>query len=183
MQYPTSRRRMLGTLSAALGAPAVLALAPAGARAEMASMRTLRLQHLHTGEKLSIEYFSGGRYLPHALEAVNHLLRDFRTGEAGPMAPALFDLLHDLAVLTETRHPFEVISAYRSPQTNAALRARSSGVASGSLHLQGKAIDIRLADVPLATLRDAALSLRRGGVGYYPASRFVHVDIGRVRRW
>ncbi len=174
---------MLGTLGAALGLPAVLGLPPAMARAELPGARSLRLRHLHTGEQLSLEYFSGGRYLPQALDAANHLLRDFRSGEVAPMDPALFDLLHELAALTGTRRPFEVISAYRSPATNAALRARSHGVAGGSLHMQGKAIDVRLADVPLAALRDAALSLRRGGVGYYPASRFVHVDTGRVRRW
>lgn len=148
-----------------------------------AGPRALSFTHLHTGERLELEYFSAGAYQPEALRAVNQLLRDFRNGAVAEIDPALLDQLHALARLTGSRAPFQVISAYRSPATNAALHARSSGVASGSLHMQGQAIDIRLADVRLNHLRDAALSLRAGGVGYYPGSDFVHVDTGRVRRW
>ena len=100
-----------------------------------------------------------------------------------PIDPNLLDLLHHLTDLTGTTRPFQVISGYRSPVTNDMLRQKTEGVASGSLHMKGKAIDIRLADVPLATLRQAAVAARRGGVGYYPASDFVHVDTGRVRTW
>jgi len=169
---PISRRVFLASAAA---------LSPLASRA--APSRDLRFAHLHTGERLAVEYFGGGRYQPDALAAVDHLLRDFRTGEVGRIETALLDLLHELSALVGSARPFEVISGFRSMATNEALRARSSGVASGSLHLHGRAIDIRLADVALPQLRDAALALGRGGVGYYAASRFVHVDTGRVRVW
>ena len=139
--------------------------------------------HTHTGERLAIEYFAGNAYLPDALATVNHFLRDFRTEEVHEIDSGLLDLLHSLATVTETSRPFQVISGYRSPATNEMLRHHSEGVAAGSLHMVGQAIDIRLADVPLTTLRQAALGIRRGGVGYYPASDFVHVDTGRLRTW
>jgi uncharacterized protein YcbK (DUF882 family) len=145
--------------------------------------RTLGFDNLHTGEKMVVEYYASGGYVPQALASVNQLLRDFRTGDVGVIDARLLDLLHGLATLTGSRRPFQIISGYRSPATNAALHQRSSGVASGSLHMLGQAIDIRLADVPLETLRDAARSMRVGGVGYYAASNFVHVDTGRVRTW
>jgi uncharacterized protein YcbK (DUF882 family) len=156
---------------------------PKGAFAQPLAPRVLRFDHLHTGEKLAIEYWKGGAYESEGLGAINRLMRDFRTGDVHPIDPSLLDLLHDLAETTGTRRPFEIISAYRSPATNATLHSHSDGVASKSLHLKGKAIDVRLADVPLHQLRRAALNSRRGGVGYYPASNFVHVDTGRVRTW
>lgn len=177
MNHP-SRRRFV----AALAAFAPLTL-PARAAFAAAPSRALGLRHLHTGEHLDVEYFAGGRYLPDALAAVDRLLRDFRSGEVAAIDPALLDLLHALAMTTGAQGPFEVISGFRSPATNEMLRHRSSGVASGSLHMLGQAIDIRVAGVPLAGLRNAALSLRAGGVGFYPASDFVHVDTGRVRAW
>jgi uncharacterized protein YcbK (DUF882 family) len=177
-QIPTRR----GFLGAAAGAAAGLVL-PGLSNAQPLSPRVLRFNHTHTGEKLAIEYWKSGRYEAESLGAINHLMRDFRTGDVHPMDPALLDLLHDVADLTETRKPFEIISAYRSPATNAALHSNSDGVARNSLHLTGKAIDIRLADVDLRDLRRAALSKRRGGVGYYAGSNFVHVDTGRVRSW
>jgi len=173
-----SRRHFVGALVASvpvLGAPRRL-LAASGPR-------ELDFHHLHTGERLDVEYFDGTSYLPDALTTVNHFLRDFRTGDVHPIDPALLDLLHRLTDRTKTGRPFEVISGYRSPATNEMLRHRSEGVARNSLHMQGKAIDIRLADVPLVRLRNAALDVHRGGVGYYPASDFVHVDTGRVRTW
>ena len=173
-----SRRRFVTTLGAS-----ALALAPGWVQARSGPSRALRLDNLHTNEKLSVEYFAAGRYLPDALSAVNHLLRDFRSGDVGTIDPALLDLLHGLAATVGSRRAFHVISGYRSPATNETLRQSSSGVASGSLHLRGQAIDIRLADVPLATLRDAARLMRSGGVGYYAASDFVHLDTGRVRSW
>ena len=173
-----SRRRFVTALGAS-----TLAAGPRWARAHAGATRALSFDNLHTSEKLVVEYFEHGRYVPDAVAAVNHLLRDFRTGDVGPMDTALLDLLHRLAALTASKRAFQVISGYRSPRTNEALRQRSSGVAGGSLHMRGQAIDIRLADVPLATLRDAALALRSGGVGYYAASNFVHVDTGRVRTW
>jgi len=173
------RRQFVATLAASvpvLSRPHALFGAAEGTRA-------LDFVHTHTGERLNVEYAHGTRYLPDALETVNHFLRDFRTGDVHPIDQRLLDLLHGLTRLTETRRPFQVISGYRSPKTNAMLRNRSEGVAGRSLHMRGQAIDIRLADVPLAALRRAALAAGRGGVGYYPASNFVHVDTGRVRQW
>ncbi len=151
--------------------------------ASFAEPRALSFTHTHTGERLDVEYFSRGTYLDDALRAVNHFLRDFRTGDIHTIDPELLDLLHHLTALTGTARPYQVISGYRSPATNEMLRHRNEGVAAGSLHMKGQAIDIRLADTPLAALRDAALESRRGGVGYYPVSDFVHVDTGRVRFW
>lgn len=175
----TCRRGFLG----AAASVAAGLLVPKGAFAQPRAPRFLRFDHLHTGEKLAIEYWKGGTYETESLNAINHLMRDFRTGDVHPIDPPLLDLLHDLAEVTATRRPFEIISAYRSPATNADLHAHSDGVATNSLHLKGMAIDIRLTDVPLRHLRRAALDARRGGVGYYPGSNFVHVDTGRVRTW
>lgn len=176
--HSSSRRHFIASLG--IGA---LAAAPHWARAAGSAPRSLRFDNLHTGEKLVVEYFHAERYVSDALAAVNHLLRDFRTGDVGVIDPALLDLLHGLGALTGSARPYQIISGYRSPATNAALHRRSGGVATKSLHMRGQAIDIRLADVPLDTLRDAALSMRAGGVGYYAASNFVHVDCGRVRAW
>ncbi|MBK7529896.1 MAG: DUF882 domain-containing protein [Piscinibacter sp.] len=162
---------------------AALAALPLAARARSNEPRVLAFNHLHTGERLELEYFSAGAYVPDALGAVNHLLRDFRTGDVGTIDPALLDLLHALRERTGTHRPFQIISGYRSPATNQMLHDRSRGVATKSLHMSGQAIDIRLADVPLVRLRDTALSLRVGGVGFYPGSDFVHVDTGRGRAW
>ena len=161
-----------------------LAFAPSVAAAALTTeTRALRFLHTHTGEHLELEYFSRGEYLPDALSTLNRFMRDFRTGDVHDIDPGLLDLLHNVRGLTDSRRPFEVISAYRSPATNDMLRHKSEGVAAGSLHMKGQAIDIRLTDVPLPQLRRAALELGRGGVGYYPASNFVHVDTGRVRHW
>lgn len=154
-----------------------------GVFASSLATRELRFAHTHTGERLTVEYFKGGTYLQDALATINHFLRDFRTSEVHPIDPDLLDLLDGLADLTGSRQPFQVISGFRSPATNEMLRHRREGVAAGSLHMKGQAIDIRLADVPLTKLRKAALAVGRGGVGYYPASDFVHVDTGRVRAW
>jgi uncharacterized protein YcbK (DUF882 family) len=139
--------------------------------------------HLHTGERLSTTYWGDGVYQERELARVQDFLRDFRTGEHHPIDPALLDQLHGLALAIGTGAPFQVISGYRSPHTNAALRAAGGGQASQSLHMRGQAIDVRLADVPSASVRDAALELARGGVGYYRAEDFVHIDTGRVRHW
>jgi uncharacterized protein YcbK (DUF882 family) len=174
-----SRRRFLacaGTAGAGLLAAPRLALASV-------TERRLSFLHTHTNERLSIAYASLGGYRPDALSRIDHLLRDFRTGDVHAIDPALLDLLNDLAVLAGATEPFHVISGYRSPTTNAMLRSRSGGVARHSLHMDGRAIDVRLPDVPLRLLRDAAVALGRGGVGYYPGPAFVHVDTGRVRTW
>lgn len=167
-------RGAVGLAGAALVGRPALAAAP---------VRSLSLLNLHTGERLKATYFEQGAYLPDALEALNHVLRDFRTGESHPMAPGLLDLVNTLQARLDTSETVQVISGYRSPKTNAALHAHSEGVATHSLHMVGEAMDIRIPGVQLAHLRDAALGLQQGGVGYYPASDFVHVDVGRVRRW
>lgn len=176
-----NRRHFLTTLAAAGGA--TMMTARRARAATRSATRRLDFRHLHTGESLSIDYAVEGRYEPDALAAVNRLLRDFRTGDEHPIDPHLLDVLHALAGRLETRRSFEVISGYRSPATNAALRRRSDGVAAHSLHMVGQAIDIRVGGVALTHVRNAALDLKAGGVGYYPASNFVHVDTGRVRRW
>jgi uncharacterized protein YcbK (DUF882 family) len=151
--------------------------------AALAGARQVALHNLHTGESVSTVYWEDGAYVPGALHEVSHVLRDFRTGDVHAIRPELMDLLHNLSRTLEVDRPFQVISGYRSPQTNAMLREESNGVAQHSLHMQGMAIDIRIERVPLARLHKAALVLQRGGVGYYPDSDFVHVDIGPVRRW
>jgi uncharacterized protein YcbK (DUF882 family) len=147
------------------------------------SVRKVSLRNLHTEECLDTVYFENGQYDPDAMRKVQHVLRDFRNGAQHEIEPGLIDLLDTLRARTGTRQPFHVISGYRSPQTNAMLHEESSGVAAHSLHMEGEAIDIRLADVALDHLRNAAWSLQRGGVGYYAASNFVHVDVGAVRHW
>jgi len=193
-----SRRDFLCTLAAGIpllgAAQSALAAAPGSlasgaapvsvsASLGLAPTRALRFAHTHTGERLAVEYFSRGDYLPDALSTVNYFLRDFRTGDVHDIDAGLLDLLHQLHAVTGSAKPFQVISGYRSPVTNQRLRQKSEGVAAGSLHMQGQAIDIRLADIPLPKLRNAARTARRGGVGFYPASDFVHVDTGRVRTW
>jgi uncharacterized protein YcbK (DUF882 family) len=170
-----------------LRATSILALsgvaAPAAALTFENAPRRLGFQCTHTGERIETEYWADGRYLPDATAAIDHVLRDFRTGEVHPIDPSLLDLLYSLRSNLGSREPFHVISGYRSPKTNAALHAKSSGVATKSLHMQGMAIDIRLPGCKIAELHRSALALQAGGVGYYPASDFVHVDVGRVRRW
>ena len=145
--------------------------------------RSLSFYNLHTDEKLKTVYWAQGEYIPGSLDDIHHILRDFRTNELHPIDTRLLDLLCELNSTMETRGPFQIISGYRSPKTNASLREHSTGVAEKSLHLKGMAADIRLPDRSIAQLRDAARSLKAGGVGYYPASQFVHVDVGRVRTW
>jgi uncharacterized protein YcbK (DUF882 family) len=145
--------------------------------------RALAFYHTHTRERLRVTYAANGTYIPEALDEVNHFLRDFRTGDVHPLDPMLLDALHDLRARAGGKGTFEIISAYRSPRTNEMLRDRSNGVAQTSLHMEGKAIDVRLTGVPIARLREEALALQVGGVGYYPDSEFVHVDTGRVRQW
>jgi uncharacterized protein YcbK (DUF882 family) len=167
-----------------LGAALCAATAPAFARVSSEKRRVLSLHHLHTDERISVTYRVGDSYQRSALAKLNDFLRDFRTGDSVAIDPQLFDLLYDVKTsLGDPDARYEILSAYRSPRTNAMLRRASSGVARNSLHLSGKALDIRFPDHPTRRIRDAALRLSRGGVGYYPKSDFVHVDTGRVRRW
>jgi uncharacterized protein YcbK (DUF882 family) len=147
------------------------------------SGRSLSFFHTHTGETLTVRYWSNGAYDPAALEEINAFLGDWRDGTRVDMDPELLDALYAIREATGSNGTFEVISAYRSPQTNEMLRSRSNGVASKSQHLLGKAIDVRLRGVDTTRLRDVALALGLGGVGYYGTSDFIHVDTGRVRRW
>jgi uncharacterized protein YcbK (DUF882 family) len=169
----------------AVGLMAIHLAAPAAIQTITPEYR-LKFFHLHTGERLDIVYRLGDHYLPAALDHLDRYLRDHRTGDVRHYDPKLFDLLHDLtAALHKTNAEIDVVCGYRTPWSNEFLRSRSrsSGVASQSLHMQAMAIDIRLPGVRTADLRDAALALHRGGVGYYAESGFVHVDVGRVRRW
>jgi uncharacterized protein YcbK (DUF882 family) len=146
----------------------------------------LRFLHTHTGERLDVVYRRGDQYVPEALDELDHFLRDHRTGDVRHFDPRLFDLLHDLtASLGDSSGEIDVICGYRTAWSNEFLRTRSShtGVAQHSLHMQAEAIDIRLPGIPTSELRDAALRLHRGGVGYYRRSDFVHVDVGHVRHW
>ncbi len=173
------RRRFL----AAAGAGSALLLPAGAACAQALETRSLSFVHTHTGEKLSAVYFQSGSYVPAALDRINHLLRDFRTGEVHAIDPRVLDILFDLHGMTGREGPYEVISGYRSPQTNAALRRRSSGVAEHSQHMEGRAVDVRLGGFPTMRLYELARQMARGGVGFYPKSDFVHVDCGRVRFW
>jgi len=172
-----------GVLRGLVGLSVVGLWGPSRLLADARAERVLSFAHTHTGETLTVPYFADGEYLAKGLARLEHLLRDHRTGDEHVIEPGLYDLLYDLRLATGTRGPFQVISGYRSPRTNAKLRAAGHGVAKRSLHMDGKAIDVRLADVKTSVLRDAALELQRGGVGYYRQSDFVHVDTGRVRRW
>lgn len=175
-----SRRRLiqlgaLGSLS--------LAMVPRTVLAKAGVERKLSFNALHTGETLKTVFWQDGAYVPEALKTINYLLRDFRTGDVKEIDPALLDTLFVLRHALDTKDPFEVISGYRSPATNAMLRAEGHGVAKHSFHMKGMAIDIRVENRRLRDLHRAALALKAGGVGYYPVSNFVHVDTGPVRHW
>ncbi|MBK1664375.1 twin-arginine translocation pathway signal protein [Rhodospirillum rubrum] len=176
-----TRRSFIGLCT---GAVAALHAPAAFASRRSTIERSLSLENLHTGERVKRVYWANGRYVPDSLREIDHVLRDFRTGDVQPIDRGLLDLLYELHATLETRAPFQVISGYRSPRTNALLRETGGGgVAKQSLHMRGMAIDIALKDRTISQLRRGALGLRRGGVGYYPESGFVHVDVGKVRSW
>ena len=187
MSEPTSldRRRFLLAACAAGGAAVLGAAAPqARAQGSVAGVsRWIELANTHTSETLQLAYRDAAGFIAPALDKMRWLLRDHRANEAGRMDAQLFDQLTALAEVAGVDPRFEVISAYRSPRTNAALRAAGRGVATRSLHMEGRAIDVRLHGVSCATLRDLAVRAAAGGVGYYRASNFVHLDTGRVRAW
>ena len=177
----TGRRAVLR-----LGAAAFATAAAGPALAGMTGRghaRVLTLRNLHTEETVRAAYWADGVWQADGLSRINHVLRDFRTGEVMDIDPDLLDLMYRLAALVGRDEPFDVYSGYRSPRTNAQLADGSSGVARKSLHMQGKAVDLRLPGVKLSSLRRAAMSLQAGGVGYYPRSGFIHVDTGAVRFW
>jgi uncharacterized protein YcbK (DUF882 family) len=182
------RRNRIGLQVA--GALLSLFLPLPGPAAEMAKTPSseppyrLRFYYIHTGERLEIVYRRGSAYIPEATAKLDHYLRDPLTGDVHSFDPRLFDLLYDLTrAVGHAGGEIVVVCGYRTPWTNAFLRRRTSGVALHSLHMQAMAIDIRMPGVPTSQLRAAALALQRGGVGYYPQSDFIHVDVGRVRQW
>lgn len=169
----------MSSLKACLAA--CIVLMPALAASD--EQRRLVLQNTHTGEVLDTIYWVDGQPQPAELGRLDWIFRDHRAGSVLAIDVRLFDLLHDLAAAAGVEPRYEIISGYRSPATNAMLVSASDGVSSRSLHMDGKAIDIRLVGLPLAKLRDLALARRVGGVGYYPGSDFLHLDVGRVRSW
>jgi uncharacterized protein YcbK (DUF882 family) len=176
-----TRRRMLAGAAALSGTAALWPRTLRGAAD--AAVRRIALTNLHTGERLDIEYFRDGSYKPGALAALEVLLRDFRNGEKHAIDPKLLDYLVDVAATIGVPPVYSVISGYRSPETNAHLHERSSGVAQHSLHMQGRAMDVRMSGVDCQALAAHAEAMRRGGVGYYRASNFVHLDTGAFRTW
>ncbi|HEV7613733.1 MAG TPA: DUF882 domain-containing protein [Steroidobacteraceae bacterium] len=183
-----SRRRVLRAGGALAGMSAGLLIGTARAREAAANRpgsepERIGLLNLHTREQLDIEYLRDGAYLPDALAAIEVVLRDFRTGERHMIDPRLMDYLVEVARAVGADPAFSVISGYRSPQTNAQLHEKSSGVAQHSLHMEGRAIDVRMTGVDCASLASHAQRLKRGGVGYYRASDFVHLDTGKFRTW
>jgi uncharacterized protein YcbK (DUF882 family) len=177
----------LGAMAAILGAvptSAFSAVHRKDKKAKINPSRSLHFYNPHTGEKMDVSYFTKGRYSPAALRDINRIFRDFRTGAVKPIDPHLLDYLYGVSLKLETRSsPFHIISGYRSPETNAMLSRESGNVAKNSLHIQGKAVDIRLPDRKISAVRRVAVSLKQGGVGYYPSENFVHLDVGDIRYW
>ena len=178
--YTNSRRSFLG---AATGLVLTCCPLAALARIRPATGKTLKFYNLHTGERLTVDYWADGQYIETSLAEIDVILRDYRTGEVKPIDRHLLDCLHLLQQNLEVVEDFHVISGYRSAKTNQTLAKKSGGVAKKSLHMRGMAIDIRVPGIQLTRLRTAAASLKIGGVGYYPKPDFVHVDVGRVRYW
>lgn len=180
MQKTFNRRQILRYLSASgamLMMPAALANLPKEAP------RQLSLYNLHTEEKLKATYWAQGEYQPNALAEIDYLLRDHRSGEHTDMDRQLLNLMFLLQQKAQSKQAFHIISGYRSPASNEMLRKSSTGVAQKSLHTLGMAVDLRLPGTNLEELRDMAINLQGGGVGFYPKSDFIHIDTGRVRRW
>jgi uncharacterized protein YcbK (DUF882 family) len=186
------RRELLKHILAIAVLPAALCGARAGHTAGVdagpaepgsATERWIELRNLHTNEMVNTRFETAQGFVPEALARLRHLLRDYRNGEEHEMDTGLYGQLSDLARAAGVAPRYEVISGYRSPATNAMLHATGHAVSEHSLHMQGRAIDVRLRGYNLAALRDLALAARRGGVGYYPRSNFIHIDTGRVRRW
>ncbi len=178
-----SRRTFLkmGTstvLTTAFTQPVIAAVLPA--RHEP---RVLSFFNIHTGETLRACYRANGKLIHHEVNRINHIMRDYRTGEIKPVDPDLLDLLHHIVIQVKPHSPINIISGYRSPRTNAALRKITTGVARKSLHMQGRAIDIRIPGYQTTTLRQLAIDLKSGGVGYYSESDFIHLDTGPIKVW
>lgn len=175
-----SRREVLG-----IGVGALICMCPVAAMAGTVrgAHRTVALRNLRTDEALNLVYWEGGRYVPESLREINHILRDFRTGETAPIKVRLVDLLYAMQRRIGTSKAINIVSGYRSPETNAMLRRRKRGVAKNSYHITGMAVDIKIPGYTTSQVAGLAKSLNVGGVGYYPRSGFVHVDVGPVRSW
>ena len=177
----------MGVLATFLGISPAAALSAVPQKAKIAKAGQSKALHFfnpHTGEKLDVSYFAKGRYSPAAMKDVSYLFRDHRTGSIKNIDPHLLDYLYGMSLKLETRSsPFHIVSGYRTPETNAILCRESGNVAKNSLHIQGKAVDIRLPDRKISAVRRVAVSLKKGGVGYYPSENFVHVDVGDIRCW
>tara|TARA_R110002167_G_scaffold140878_1_gene328858 strand:+ start:962 stop:1513 length:552 start_codon:yes stop_codon:yes gene_type:complete len=183
MDISVSRRRLFGMAGAATVGMTMLPTVGLARNAPGEGERKLNFYHLHTGERLSATYWSGGTYEVEELDRINWLLRDFRNDQRAEIDVRLLDTLYRLSNTLEISKPLHIISAYRSPATNEMLIRKGHGVAKRSMHLSGKAIDIRVPGRRLKDVRRAALAMAAGGVGYYPSSNFLHLDTGRVRRW
>lgn len=185
-----SRRKFLGFGALALGSlaassvvtPASAAIFGRGTE-EFEGARRISFRNTHTGETFSGVYRVGDKYLPDAFDRINIVLRDFRSNELFPIDPRVMDIIYTVHQMTKQNDPYEVLSGYRCPKTNANLRSHSEGVAKNSLHMTGQAIDLRLPGFNTKQIRSLAISLKAGGVGYYPKSDFVHMDSGDVRTW
>lgn len=167
----------------ALAAFATVPAARVASGAEPLKERRIRLSNIHTDEVLNVTFHDTNGFVASCMPKLRHLLRDYRTGEEHEIDCDLFVLLSDLARAAGREPDYEVISGYRSPATNAKLHAQSHGVAEHSLHMEGRAMDVRLRGFELAAFHNLALAAKRGGVGFYPRSNFVHIDTGRVRTW
>ena len=183
MSFKLTRRSLLGMAAGLMLLSPFASLRAQSVLVDAAPERSLSFVHTHTGEVLSVNYWCDGSFQSQCLAPLNYFLRDFRTNEVANMDIGLLDVLYELQVLADRQATFEVISAYRSPQTNALLRKSSSEVAQKSLHMDGKAIDIRLSGFSTKRLQQLALTHQRGGVGFYAKSDFLHVDTGRIRSW
>lgn len=181
-KFDANRRKLLALGGAALGAAAILPT-PAFATLSTPRPRILTLNNLNTGESIKAEFFDGRGYIQDELAKLNHFFRDYRANKMKSIDPKLFDQLYRLQMLLQTRKPVQLISGYRSLNTNDDLRKHGSGVAKHSYHTKGQAMDFHIDGVSLSNVRKAALSMRSGGVGYYPSSNFVHIDTGPVRHW
>lgn len=177
------QRRAFLKSSLLLAAPTLSIPAFAKTAQAVPGERTLRLYNTHTGEKLSTTFWAEGEFIPDAMKDINKVLRDHRNNKVAEMDPELMLLLSQLNGKLDNNKELHIISGYRSPESNAKLRSASGGVAKHSLHMEAKAIDIRLPGQDLRMLQKAAMSLKGGGVGYYADSQFVHIDTGRVRYW
>lgn len=182
---PFNRRSFLKISTLTVSACIFPLFIPERVSAKISPNRHLHFINSNTGENLDVTYWTKNRYIPEALEDIDYILRDYRTDEIKKIHPQLLNYLYAISTSLKLsgRNPFHIISGYRSPKTNAKLRRKNKGVARNSYHVKGKAIDIRLPRYRTSALRKAAMRLRMGGVGYYPKSRFIHIDTGKVRFW